>query len=416
MRLLRVRNDGPIYPASSPVSFSPLMLPLEGITVVSLEQAVAAPFASRQLADLGARVIKIERPKVGDFARDYDQSVKGQSAYFVWLNRSKESLTLDVKHPQAAEILGRLLETADVFIQNLAPGAAKRLGLGAETLMAKNPRLVVCDISGYGDTGPYSHKKAYDLLVQSEAGVLSVTGTEDAPSKVGISITDIGTGLHAYAAILAALYERERTGKGRRIEVTMFEAMVEWMNHPLYYTHFSGNAPKRAGTDHATIVPYGRFRAGDGKHVMFGIQNEREWASFCSGVLQKPELAKDPRYDNNTRRNAARAEVIALIESVFAELTAEEVVARLDSAGIANARLNNPEEVWNHPQLKARKRWRDVESPAGAIPATLPPATFEGVEVRMDPIPAVGAHTDAILRELGYDATALGELKSSGAV
>jgi itaconate CoA-transferase len=392
------------------------MLPLEGITVVSLEQAVAAPFASRQLADLGARVIKIERPKVGDFARDYDQSVKGQSAYFVWLNRSKESLTLDVKHPQAAEILGRLLETADVFIQNLAPGAAKRLGLSAETLMAKNPRLIVCDISGYGDTGPYAHKKAYDLLVQSEAGVLSVTGTEDAPSKVGISITDIGTGLHAYAAILAALYERERTGKGRRIEVTMFEAMVEWMNHPLYYTHFSGNAPKRAGTDHATIVPYGRFRAGDGKHVMFGIQNEREWASFCSGVLQQPELAKDARYDNNTRRNAARAEVIALIESVFAQLTAEEVVARLDGAGIANARLNSPEEVWNHPQLEARNRWREVDSPAGAIPATLPPATFEGVEVRMDPIPAVGAHTDAILRELGYDATALGELKSSGAV
>ncbi|MDB5867191.1 MAG: L-carnitine dehydratase/bile acid-inducible protein [Betaproteobacteria bacterium] len=392
------------------------MLPLEGITVVCLEQAVAAPFASRQLADLGARVIKIERPKVGDFARDYDQTVKGQSAYFVWLNRSKESLTLDVKHPKAAGVLARLIDSADVFIQNLAPGAAKRLGLGGDTLLARNPRLIVCDISGYGDTGPYARKKAYDLLVQSEAGVLSVTGTEEAPSKVGISITDIGTGLHAYAAILAALYERERTGKGRRIEVTMFETMVEWMNHPLYYTHFSGNAPKRAGTDHATIVPYGRFRAGDGKHVMFGIQNEREWASFCSGVLKQPELTKDARYDNNTKRNAARAEVIALIEKVFAGLTAEDVVARLDSAGIANARLNSPEEVWNHPQLQARNRWREVESPAGAIPATLPPASFDGVEVRMDPIPAVGEHTDGILKALGYDAAELDALKSSGAV
>ncbi|HEV7800956.1 MAG TPA: CaiB/BaiF CoA-transferase family protein [Burkholderiales bacterium] len=392
------------------------MLPLQGITVVSLEQAVAAPFASRQLADLGARVIKIERPGVGDFARDYDQSVKGQSAYFVWLNRSKESLTLDVKHPQAGEILGRLLGTADVFIQNLAPGAAKRLGLDAATLLEKNPRLIVCDISGYGDSGPYADKKAYDLLVQSEAGVLSVTGTEEAPSKVGISITDIGTGLHAYAAILAALYERERTGKGRRIEVTMFEAMVEWMNHPLYYTHFSGRAPKRSGPDHATIVPYGRFRAGDGKHVMFGIQNEREWASFCGGVLQKPELAKDPRYDNNTKRTAARADVVGLIEGVFADLTAEEVVSRLDAAGIANARLNSPEEVWNHPQLAARKRWRDVDSPAGPIPAVLPPATFEGVEARMDPIPAVGEHTDRILGELGYSAEQIASLRQASGV
>jgi itaconate CoA-transferase len=283
-------------------------------------------------------------------------------------------------------------------------------------LLEKNPRLIVCDISGYGDSGPYADKKAYDLLVQSEAGVLSVTGTEEAPSKVGISITDIGTGLHAYAAILAALYERERTGKGRRIEVTMFEAMVEWMNHPLYYTHFSGRAPKRSGPDHATIVPYGRFRAGDGKHVMFGIQNEREWASFCGGVLQKPELAKDPRYDNNTKRTAARADVVGLIEGVFADLTAEEVVSRLDAAGIANARLNSPEEVWNHPQLAARKRWRDVDSPAGPIPAVLPPATFEGVEARMDPIPAVGEHTDRILGELGYSAEQIASLRQASGV
>ena len=392
------------------------MLPLEGITVVALEQAVAAPFASRQLADLGARVIKIERPKVGDFARDYDQSVKGQSAYFVWLNRSKESLTLDVKHPQASNILERALAKADVFIQNLAPGAARRLGLDAKTLLARNPRLIVCDISGYGDSGPYAKKKAYDLLVQSEAGVLSVTGTEDSPAKVGISITDIGTGLHAYAAILAALYERERTGRGRRIEVTMFEAMVEWMSHPLYYTHFGGKAPRRAGTDHATIVPYGRFRTGDGKHVMFGIQNEREWAAFCAGVLKQPDLAKDPRYDNNTKRTAARAAVIGLIEGAFSQLDAKTVVERLDASGIANARLNSPDEVWQHTQLQARNRWREVDSPAGRIPAVLPPASFEGVECRMDAIPAIGEHTESILRELGYSAREIDALTSEGAV
>lgn len=390
--------------------------PLSGITVVSLEQAVAAPFASRQLADLGARVIKIERPRVGDFARDYDQSVKGQSAYFVWLNRSKESFTLDVKHERASEILARLIARADVFIQNLAPGAAGRLKLDAGTLQARHPRLVMCDISGYGETGPYAGKKAYDLLVQSEAGVLSVTGTEEAPSKVGISITDIGTGLHAYAAILAALYERERTGRGRRIEVTMFEAMVEWMGHPLYYTHFGGRAPKRSGPDHATIVPYGRFRAGDGGHVLFGIQNEREWAAFCAKVLERPELAGDPRYDNNTKRTARRAEVVSLIEGAFSAMSAQRVVERLDAAGIANARLNSPEDVWNHEQLKARERWRKVSSPAGPIPAVLPPASFDGVEARMDPIPAIGEHTRGILAELGYSTEEIAALAGGGAI
>lgn len=391
------------------------MRPLDGITVVSLEQAVAAPFCSRQLADLGARVIKIERPGVGDFARDYDQSVKGLSAYFVWLNRSKESLTLDVKQPQAQEILSRLIGSADVFIQNLAPGAAKRLGLGADELLKHHPRLIVCDISGYGDAGPYAKKKAYDLLVQSEAGVLSLTGTPESPAKVGISITDIGTGLHAYAAILGALYQREKTGKGTRIEVTMFEAMAEWMGHPLYYTHFSGKAPRRSGPDHATIVPYGRFRAKDGE-VMFGIQNEREWANFCGKVLGQPQLAKDPRYDNNTKRNAARAEVVALIEKVFSTLTAAEVVAKLDAADIANARLNTPEEVWNHPQLAARDRWREVGTSAGAIPALLPAASFTGVEPRMDAVPAVGEHTDAILAGLGYGSAEIAALKAAGAV
>jgi itaconate CoA-transferase len=392
------------------------MLPLEGITVVSLEQAVAAPFASRQLADLGARVIKIERPKVGDFARDYDQTVKGMSAYFVWLNRSKESLTLDVKHAAAREILKSLIARADVFIQNLAPGASSRLALSADVLLAAQPRLIVCDISGYGDSGPYAQKKAYDLLVQSEAGVVAVTGTPDAPAKVGISITDIGTGLHAYAAILAALYERERTGKGRRIEVAMFDAMVEWMGHPLYYTHFGGRAPQRAGTDHATIVPYGRFRVGDGSHVMFGIQNEREWAAFCSGVLREPGLANDDRYDNNTKRAATRAEVMALIEAVFAELTAEAVVQRLDASGIANARLNTPEEVWKHAQLQARDRWREVGSPVGPLPATLPPASFQGTEARMDAIPAIGEHSESILGELGYTREDIARLKSAGTI
>jgi len=392
------------------------MRPLEGITVVSLEQAVAAPFASRQLADLGARVIKIERPGVGDFARDYDQSVKGQSAYFVWLNRSKESLTLDVKHPQAQEILARLIGGADVFIQNLAPGAARRLGLGAEELLAKHRQLIVCDISGYGDAGPYAHKKAYDLLVQSEAGVVSVTGTPEAECKVGISITDIGTGLHAYAAILGALYQREKTGKGTRIEITMFEAMVEWMMHPLYYTHFGGKAPQRSGPDHATIVPYGKFRAGDGASVMFGIQNEREWATFCEQVLAQPALARDPRYDNNTRRNERRAEVVALIEEIFSAMTADQVVAKLDAAGIANGRMNTPEEVWNHPQLKARARWREVGSPAGVIPAPLPPATCSDFEARMDPVPAIGEHTDTILAALGYSSAEIAALRTDATI
>jgi itaconate CoA-transferase len=392
------------------------MRPLEGITVVALEQAVAAPFCTRQLADLGARVIKIERPGVGDFARDYDQTVKGQSAYFVWLNRSKESLTLDVKHPQASDILARLIEGADVFIQNLAPGAAARLGLAAEPLLKTHPRLIVCDLSGYGDAGPYAEKKAYDLLVQSEAGVLSVTGTPETQTKVGISIVDISAGMYAYSGILTALYQRERTGKGTRVEVTMFEALAEWMSHPLYYTHFGGKAPRRSGPDHATIVPYGRFKCGDGAFVMLGIQNEREWANFCAGVLARPELARDPRYDNNTKRTAARAEMVALIEQIFGGMTAAEVVAKLDAAGIANARINTPEEVWDHPQLKARRRWRKVATPAGAIPALLPPVTMPEFEARLDPVPALGEHTDKVLAGLGYTAAEIGQLHAGGAI
>jgi crotonobetainyl-CoA:carnitine CoA-transferase CaiB-like acyl-CoA transferase len=390
--------------------------PLSGLTVISLEQAVAAPFCSRQLAEQGARVIKIERPGVGDFARGYDQTVQGQSAYFLWLNRSKESLSLDVKQPDALKVLKQLIAKADVFIQNLAPGAARRLGLGADELMAQHPRLIVCDISGYGDSGPYAKKKAYDLLVQSESGIVSITGTKDSPAKVGVSLTDIGTGLHAFSGILSALYQRERTGQGSRVEVTMFEAMVEWMNHPLMYEHFGGKPMQRAGTDHAIIVPYGRFTAGDGKAVMFGIQNEREWASFCAKVLDMPELAADPRYDSNPKRNTARTEMLALINSVFSKMTAEQVVARLDAADIANARMNSPLEVWDHPQLKARNRWREVDTPAGRIDALLPPVNLSGHEARMDAVPTVGQHTDAILAELGYGAGNIAAMRAAGAV
>ena len=390
--------------------------PLDGITVVALEQAVAAPFATRQLADLGARVIKIERPGVGDFARDYDQTVKGLSAYFVWLNRSKESLTLDVKSPPAKDILARLIDRADVFIQNLAPGAAGRLGLDAQTLRAKHPRLIVCDVSGYGDSGPYAHKKAYDLLIQSEAGVLAVTGTPETQAKVGISIVDISAGMYAYSGILTALYQREKTGEGTRVDVTMFESLAEWMSHPLNYTHFGGKAPRRSGPDHATIVPYGRFKCGDGAYVMLGIQNEREWVKFCAGVLAMPDLAKDVHFNNNTRRTGRRAEVVALIERVFGQMTAEQVVAKLDAADIANARINTPEEVWRHPQLQARNRWREVGSPAGPLPVLLPPVTMPEFEARLDPVPAIGEHTDAILGELGYDAGEIAALRNAAAV
>jgi itaconate CoA-transferase len=392
------------------------MRPLDGITVVSLEQAVAAPFATRQLADLGARVIKIERPKVGDFARDYDRTVKGMSSHFVWLNRSKESLTLDVKHARAAEILARLIARADIFIQNLAPGAAGRLGLDAGTLVGRHPRLIVCDISGYGDSGPYASKKAYDLLVQSEAGVLSITGTPEVPSKVGISIADIATGVYAYSGILTALYRREKTGKGGRVEVTMLDALGEWMGYPLYYAHFGGTAPPRSGPDHATIVPYGRFRAGDGKSVMLGVQNDREWASFCEKVLGQPKLATDARYDTNSKRNERRAELVALIEKTFATLTTEQLVAKLDAAGIANACVNEPGEVWEHEQFKARDRWREIGSPVGLIPALLPPASLSDADARMDPIPDIGEHTEKILTELGYAAADVAALKADGAI
>ena len=392
------------------------MLPLKGITVISIEQAVAAPFATRQLADLGARVIKIERPGEGDFARRYDATVRGQSSHFVWLNRSKESLTLDLKHAEAPGILARLLERADVFVQNLVPGAAARLGLGASALRARYPRLIVCDISGYGADGPYSTKKAYDLLIQCETGVVSVSGTPDTPSKSGISVADIAAGMYGYSGVLTALYQREKSGQGAALEVSMFEALGEWMGYPAYFTAYGGTPPPRTGASHATICPYGPFRAAGGKRVFLGIQNEREWSKFCDEVLREPQLAADSRFRDNAARVKNRDELVRIIEGAFEAHDAAEVVRRLDRAGIACARLNGAQEFWDHPQLEARNRWREVGSPAGPLRALLPPVTMEGVEPRMDPIPEVGEHTRAILAELGLSAEDIERLAREGAV
>ncbi len=398
------------------------MQPLQGITVVTLEHAIAAPFASRQLADLGARVIKIERPGSGDFARGYDTRVRGLASHFVWTNRSKESVTLDVKHPQARSLLQRLvLEQADVLIQNLAPGAAARLGLGWDALHALKPSLIVCDISGYGGDGPYRDKKAYDLLIQSESGFLSVTGTPDEPCKAGPSIADIAAGMYAHSQILAALLQRGRTGQGAHIDLSMLEALTEWTTYPLYYAFEGAAPPARTGASHATIYPYGPFPAGDGGTVMLGLQNEREWAAFCEQVLQRPDLARDPRYDANPKRSAAREALRALIVEVFAGLTTAQVLARLDAAQIANARVNTMAEVWDHPQLRARDRWREVGTPAGPVPALLPPGSWRDADgrpsdPRMDPVPALGEHTEAVLRELGLDADAIATLRADGAI
>lgn len=392
------------------------MKPLDGITVITLEHAIAAPFCTRQLAELGARVIKVERPGVGDFARGYDERVNGLASHFVWTNRSKESLTLDVKKPEAAEVMSRLMDQADVLVQNLAPGAAKRLGLSYETLKEQHPRLIVCDISGYGDSGPYRDKKAYDLMIQSESGFLSVTGTPEEPAKAGCSIADIAAGMYAYSNILAALLQRGKTGQGCRIEVSMLEAMVEWMGYPLYYAFDGASPPPRTAAAHATIYPYGPFPVGDGGVVMLGLQNEREWAVFCDQVLRRPELAVDARYDTNSKRSAARDAVRAFIVEAFSTLTLEQVVERLDAAQIANACVNDMHAVWDHPQLKARQRWTEVVSPAGKLPALLPPGLPEGEEPGMGAVPALGEHTDAILAELGYDLNAVERLRRAGVV
>ena len=392
------------------------MLPLEGITVVSLEQAVAAPFATRQLADLGARVVKVERPGTGDFARSYDTVVNGLSSHFVWLNRSKESLTLDLKKEGACEILRRLLERTDVFVQNLAPGAAGRLGFGAEELRESHPGLVVCGVSGYGSSGPYRDKKAYDLLVQCEAGLVSVTGTPETPSKAGIAVADIAAGMHAYSTILAALLRRERTGEGAVIEVSLFEALAEWMGFPAYFTLYGDEEPPRSGARHASIAPYGPFACGDGETVFFGIQNEREWERFCGSVLGRPEMATDELFEDNSGRVENREALDEEIGRAFGGLTAEEAVARLEGAGIANARLRSVQSFLDHPQLEARDRWREVGSPAVPLRALLPPAAISGAEPVMAPIPAVGEHTAAILSELGYDREAVAVLRREEAV
>jgi itaconate CoA-transferase len=392
------------------------MPPLEGITVVSLEQAVAAPFATRQLADLGARVIKIERPGVGDFARQYDTTVKGLSSHFVWLNRSKESLTLDLKQSEAKEILDRLLAGADVFIHNLAPGAAGRLGFGAERLREEHPRLIICGVSGYGSTGPYRDKKAYDLLIQCETGLVSITGTPETPSKVGISAADIAAGMYAYSDILAALFQRERSGEGMEIEVSMLEALGEWMGFPAYFALYGGEEPERSGARHAAIAPYGPLECGDGEVIFLGIQNEREWERFCEAVLEQPEMAKDERFATNSDRVANRDALDKEIEGVFKRFSAEEVIERLEEAQIANARMRTVHDFVDHPQLEARDRWGEVGSPAGPLRALLPPVMMSGEEPVMAAIPEVGEHTDRILAELGYDEEDIAALHREGVV
>jgi len=392
--------------------------PLDGITVISLEHAIAAPFCTRQLADLGARVIKVERPGVGDFARGYDQRVNGLASHFVWTNRSKESLSLDLKQELAGDILDQLLEQADVLVQNLAPGAAARLGLSFEALHARFPKLIVCDISGYGAGGPYEQKKAYDLLIQSEGGFLSVTGGpgDDQMAKAGNSIADIAAGMYAYTGVLSALLLRGKTGEGSHVDVSMLESLVEWMNYPLYYAYEGATPPPRAGAAHATIYPYGPFPTGDGNTIMLGLQNEREWRLFCEQVLLQPELADDERFSANFKRVENRDTLRALIIEAFAALDFNTVIARLDTASIANARVNDMQGVWQHPQLQARERWRHVATPNGSIPSLLPPASSNAFSPRMDAVPDLGEHSASILAQLGLSAERIEELRNCGVI
>ncbi|KKA08874.1 CoA-transferase [Pseudomonas ogarae] len=392
--------------------------PLDGITVISLEHAIAAPFCTRQLADLGARVIKVERPGTGDFARGYDQRVNGLASHFVWTNRSKESLTLDLKQDSAIEVLDSLLTTADVLVQNLAPGAAARMGLSFEALHSRFPRLVVCDISGYGVGGPYEKKKAYDLLIQSEGGFLSVTGGpgEDEMAKAGCSIADIAAGMYAYTGILSALLLRGKTGEGSHLDVSMLESLVEWMNYPLYYAYDGAPPPPRAGAAHATIYPYGPFPIGDGSTVMLGLQNEREWQLFCDKVLLEPELAKDERFSANFKRVENRQALRELIVAAFSTLTFDAVFDRLEHAQIANARVNDMQGVWDHPQLQARERWREVQTCAGSVPSLIPPGSNSAFEPRMDAVPGLGEHTEQVLRELGLGTERIEQMRAAGAI
>jgi itaconate CoA-transferase len=379
-------------------------LPLQGVTVVSIEQAVAAPFATRQLADLGARVIKIERPDGGDFARGYDATVGGLSSYFVWLNRSKESLTIDLKQPAARDVLARLLARADVFVQNLAPGAANRLGAAAADLRARHPRLITCAISGYGSDGPYVQKKAYDMLIQAEAGLLSITGTPEVPSRVGISVADIAAGMYAYSGILTALLARATTGAGATLEVSLFDALAEWMGAPAYYTGYGGSEPPRSGASHPTIAPYELFVSADAVEIYLAIQNGREWSRFCEDVLARPGVADDARFATNSARVRHRADLHALIAGVFAELPAGDILDRLERADIACARRNSVEGLINHPQLMDRHCWHTVDSPVGPVRALRPPLRMEGLDPVMGPVPSLGQHSQSILEELGFDA------------
>ncbi len=381
------------------------MRPLEGLTVVSIEQAVAAPFATRQLADLGARVIKVERPGRGDFARDYDETVKGMSSYFVWLNRSKDSIALDLKTDAGQRAMQALVAKADVFVQNLAPGAVERLGLGSAQLRGEHPGLIHVSISGYGAGGPYTTKKAYDLLVQCEAGLVSITGSPGEPSKAGISVADIAAGMYAYTGVLTALLRKGRTGEGATVEISMLEALGEWMGSPMYYSWYGGKPPVRSGASHATIAPYGPFACAGGEHVFLGIQNEREWAIFCAKVLGTPELATDERFVTNSLRVTHRQDLTAEIAAAISTVSADDAMDRLEEAGIANARLRDLTGLVEHEQLAARNRWREVDSPVGPIKALVPPATLDGDEPVMGPIPAPGQHTEKILAELGLSGT-----------
>jgi itaconate CoA-transferase len=392
--------------------------PLDSITVISLEHAIAAPFCTRQLADLGARVIKVERPGAGDFARGYDQRVDGLASHFVWANRSKESLTLDLKQAIAGDILEQLLETTDVLVQNLAPGAAARMGLSFEALHSRFPDLIVCDISGYGVGGPFEHKKAYDLLIQSEGGFLSVTGGpgEEQMAKAGNSIADIAAGMYAYTGILSALLLREKTGKGSHVEVSMLESLVEWMGYPLYYAYAGATPPPRAGAAHATIYPYGPFPIGDGTTVMLGLQNEREWKLFCEQVLLQPELTEDERFSTNFQRVENRTVLRELIVQAFATLDFDTVIDRLETARIANARVNDMQGVWDHPQLEARDRWRKIGTSAGLVPGLLPPASSNAFDPRMDAVPALGEHSERILADLGLPAETIHRLRTEGVI